>query len=212
MKKLTWIVIVVFAASLLWWGFAVSQDKPKTSTPSEASEKADTVKVKAHAYVGVVKCKTCHNSKMWGKIYDKWSATKHATAYATLAGEHSLEVAKKMKIEDPQKSEKCLVCHVTGYEASAKLKGEKYTLEEGVSCEACHGPGGDYLKSHIKKGNKEQAAADGLMKPTKEHCVTCHNEKSPTYQELKFEEAIKLVAHHKPTKEELEQAEKTEGK
>ncbi|MGB2769003.1 MAG: multiheme c-type cytochrome [Candidatus Zixiibacteriota bacterium] len=211
MKKLTWILIVVFAASLFIWGSAVSQDKPKASTDSTASEKTDTTKVKEHAYVGVAKCKTCHNTKTWGKLYDKWAATKHATAYSGLAGEKSLAVAKDLKVESPQKSEKCLICHVTGYEASAKLKGEKYTLEEGVSCEACHGPGGDYLKSHIRKDNEKQAAADGLMKPTKEDCVTCHNKKSPTFAGFKYEEAIKLVEHHKPTKEELEKAQ-TEGK
>jgi hypothetical protein len=215
MRKLAWIVIVLFAACLLWWGFAVSQEKPKTSTPSAAVEKAtkaDTLKKpKEHAYVGATKCKGCHNTKMWGGIYDKWSATKHATAYTRLADKQSITVAKEMKIENAQKSEKCLICHVTGYEASAKLKGEKYSLEEGVTCEACHGPGGDYLKSHIRKGNEEQAKADGLMKPAKEDCLICHNKKSPTFVGFKYEEAIKLVAHHKPTKEELEKA-KTEGK
>lgn len=214
MKKLTWILIVVFAVSLFVWGSAISQEKPKASTASAASEKADTTadttKVKEHAYVGASKCKTCHNMKKWGKLYDKWAATKHASAYTVLAGEKAQAIAKDLKIEDPQKSEKCLICHVTGYEASAKLKGEKYTLEEGVSCEACHGPGGDYLKSHAKKDNQKQAAADGLMKPTKEDCVTCHNKKSPTFAGFKYEEAIKLVEHHKPTKEELEK-EKTEG-
>lgn len=210
MKKLTWILIVVFAASLFIWGSAVSQDKPKASTAPAASEESDTTKVKEHAYVGAGKC-GCHKMKTWGNIPEKWAATKHATAYTGLAGKKSLAVAKEMKIESPQKSEKCLICHVTGYEASAKLKGEKYTLEEGVSCEACHGPGGDYLKSHAKKDNQKQAAADGLMKPTKEDCVTCHNKKSPTFAGFKYEEAIKLVEHHKPTKEELEKA-KTEGK
>ncbi|UCG11681.1 MAG: cytochrome C554 [Deltaproteobacteria bacterium] len=211
MKQLTWILIVVFAASLLCWGFAVSQEKPKASTPKAASEKADTAKVKEHAYVGASKCKMCHNAKKWGKIHDKWAATKHAGAYAVLAGEKAQAVAKGVKIENAQKSDKCLVCHVTGHEASAKLKGEKYSMEEGVTCEACHGPAGDYLASHKKKDNEKQAMADGLMKPTEELCVTCHNEDSPTFKEFKYEEALKLVAHHKPTKEELEK-EKAEGK
>ena len=228
MKKLIWILVVVFAVSLFIWAFAISQEKPKTTTLVDTtkkevtkSAKADTVKKKEHAYVGISRCKMCHNTKKWGKIYDKWSATKHATAYATLANKESKAIAKKMKIKDAQKSEKCLVCHVTGYEASAKLKGEKYSMEEGVTCEACHGPAGDYLKSHIKKDNKKQAMADGLIMPTeelsKELCVKCHNKQSPTYQEFKYKEAIKLVEHHKPTAEELKKLEeskkeKPEGK
>ena len=211
MKKLTWILIVVFVASLLWWGLAISQEKPKIVAKSTASEKADTTKAKEHAYVGVGKC-GCHKMKTWGNIPEKWAATKHATAYNTLANKQSMEIAKEMKIEDPQKSAKCLVCHVTGYEASAELKGKGYSMEEGVTCEACHGPAGDYVKSHVKKDNQKQAAADGLMKPTEELCVTCHNKKSPTFQEIKFAEAIKVVEHHKPTKEELEKAKKAEGK
>ncbi|MFQ6003127.1 MAG: cytochrome c family protein, partial [Candidatus Zixiibacteriota bacterium] len=209
MKRLTWILIVVFSASLLIWGFAVSQEKPKTpspppTTPEKVTKpaKADTAeKVKEHAYVGVSKCKVCHNMKKWGKIYDKWAATKHAKAYAALASEKSQAIAKEMKIKDPQKSEKCLICHVTGYEAPAKLKGEKYSMEEGVTCEACHGPGGDYIKSHNKKDKKKQAIADGLMMPTEELCVKCHNKNSPVFTEFKFKEAIKLVEHHKPTLE-----------
>ncbi|NIM99209.1 MAG: hypothetical protein GTO24_14350 [candidate division Zixibacteria bacterium] len=211
MKKLTAILVLFFGASLLWWGFAVSQEKPKASTPKAASEKADTTKAKEHAYVGATKCKMCHNTATWGKIYDKWAATKHAAAYTALAGEKAQTVAKNLKIEDPQKSEKCLVCHVAGYQASAKLKGEKYSMEEGVTCEVCHGPAGDYLKSHNKKDNEKQAIADGLVKPTEELCVACHNKQSPTFEGFKYEEAIKLVEHHKPTMEELKKTE-AEGK
>ncbi|MCK4427418.1 MAG: hypothetical protein KAW16_02930, partial [candidate division Zixibacteria bacterium] len=79
MKKLTWILVVVFSASLLVWGFAISQEKPKTTSVDTAKKeitkiaKADTAKkVKEHAYVGINKCKACHNMKKWGKIYDKW--------------------------------------------------------------------------------------------------------------------------------------------
>ena len=208
MRKLAWILVVVFIASLFIWGFALSQEKPKTPTPSDTAKKeqakpakADTTKkAKEHAYVGVSKCKMCHNTPTWGKIYDKWSATKHATAYAALASEQAKALAKGMKIEDAQKSAKCLVCHATGYDAPAKLKGTTLTLEEGVSCEVCHGPAGDYLASHIKK-DKTLAKADGLMKPTEEFCVKCHNKNSPTFKEFKYAEAIKLVEHHKPPAE-----------
>ncbi|MGB2980564.1 MAG: multiheme c-type cytochrome [Candidatus Zixiibacteriota bacterium] len=211
MKKLTWILIVVFVASLFVWGSAISQEKPKAATPSTASEKTDTTKAKEHAYVGASKCKMCHNAQKWGKIHDQWAATKHAGAYTVLAGEKAQAVAKDMKIENPQKSEKCLICHVTGHQASAKLKGEKYSMEEGVTCEACHGPAGDYFASHKKKDNQKQAVTDGLMKPTEELCVTCHNKNSPTFEGFKYEEAFKLVEHHKPTEEELKKTE-AEGK
>lgn len=239
MKKFAWILVLVFIASLIIWGFALSQEKPKAPPAGDTAKlyeeviqpakvdtarkevtkpaKADTTKkvVKEHAYVGASKCKMCHNTPAWGKIYDKWSATKHATAYATLANEQSKGIAKGLKIDDAQKSAKCLVCHVTGYDAPAKLKGEKLTLEEGVSCEACHGPAGDYLTSHIKK-DKALAKADGLILPTealsKQLCEKCHNKQSPTFKEFKYKEAVKLVEHHKPTPEELKKQEEAKGK
>jgi hypothetical protein len=237
MKKFAWILVLVFIASLIIWGFALSQEKPKTPAPGDTAKKevtkpatgvtseqkitepakADTTKkvVKEHAYVGAGKCKMCHNTPAWGKIYDKWSATKHFTAYTTLANEQSKGIAKGLKIEDAQKSAKCLVCHVTGYDAPAKLKGEKLTLGEGVSCEACHGPAGDYLTSHIKK-DKALAKADGLILPTealsKQLCEKCHNKQSPTFKEFKYKEAVKLVEHHKPTPEELKKQEEAKGK
>jgi len=241
MKKLAWILVLVFIASLFIWGFAledlsISEQKAPTPTPADTIKKEapkpvkpdSTKKAKEHMYVGASKCKMCHNQPAWGKIYDKWAATKHASAYATLANEQSKTIAKGMKIEDPQKSERCLICHVTGYTspAVAKIfekgeiakiyekgeiakiygkeqppKGEKYSLQEGVTCEACHGPAGDYLASHIKK-DKALAKADGLILPTealsKQLCEKCHNKQSPTYKEFKYKEAIKLVEHHKP--------------
>lgn len=228
MKKITWILIVVFVASLLVWGFVFSQEKPKAPTPVDTAKKevvqptkvdttkkevtkpakADTLKkAKEHAYVGASKCKGCHNTPVWGKIYDKWSATKHATAYATLANEQSKTIAKNMKIEDAQKSAKCLVCHVTGYEAPAKLKMPTLTMEEGVSCESCHGPAGDYVISHIKK-DKALAKADGLILPaealSQNLCEKCHNKNSPTYKPFKYKEAVKLVEHHKPAAKEAQ--------
>jgi hypothetical protein len=212
MKRLAWILALVVIASLLIWGFAVSQEKPTTSPVTDTLKKeqakpvkADTTKkAKEHAYVGASKCKVCHNTPTWGKIYDKWAATKHFTAYTTLANEQSKGIAKGLKIDDAQKSPKCLVCHVTGYDAPAKLKGATLTLEEGVSCEVCHGPAGDYLTSHIKK-DKALAKADGLILPTealsKQLCERCHNKQSPTFKEFKYKEAIKLVEHHKPPAE-----------
>jgi hypothetical protein len=242
MKKFAWILILVFVAFVFMWGFALSQQKAPTSTAADTAKKvatnpakADTTKkAKEHEYVGSSKCKMCHNTPAWGKIYDKWAATKHATAYTTLANEQSKTIAKGMKIEDAQKSERCLICHVTGFTAPAVAKivengkiakivengkilniygkneppkGEKYSVEEGVTCEACHGPAGDYLTSHIKKDNKKQAVADGMMMPTEELCVKCHNKESPTYKQFEYKNAIKLVEHHKPTEEELKKEE-----
>ena len=75
------------------------------------------------------------------------------------------------------------------------------TLEEGVSCEACHGPGSAYKTNAVMKAlyaGTQKGADVGLVDPKKELCVKCHNPESPTYKPFKFEEAVKKIAHPVP--------------
>jgi len=147
--------------------------------------------------MGAASCKGCHNLPKTGKQFDKWIASKHAHTYHLLASDQSKALAKEMKIKDAQKSEKCLKCHVTGYGVPDSLLGAKYSVEEGVTCEACHGPGEKYKPMKIMK-NKELSLANGLIEPTEEVCVTCHNKQSPTFKAFKYPEAVKAIDHHYP--------------
>ncbi len=154
-----------------------------------------------HAFTGAAKCKTCHNKPAEGAQYDQWLTTKHAKAFETLASEAAKAIATEKGIADPQAADACLKCHVTGHGAAAALLGEKYSKAEGVSCETCHGAGGDYYKMSVMKdiaAGKVDGATVGLIKPTKEMCVKCHNEESPTFKGFNYEEAVKKIAHPKP--------------
>jgi len=167
-----------------------------------AQETKTTDAPKTFKYVGVAKCKMCHKGEKNGNIFEKWQASKHATAYATLATEQSKEIAKKAGIEgDPQQAAECLVCHVTAYSVAAELKEATLTLEEGNSCEACHGPGSEYKGMKVMKdiyAGTVKGADFGLIEPDNEVCVTCHNPKSPTYKEFKYEVEVKNIAHPVP--------------
>ena len=154
-----------------------------------------------HQFTGAAKCKTCHNKPADGAQFDQWMSTSHAKAFTTLASEKSKTVAKAKGIEDPQTADACLKCHVTGHGAKAELLGEKYSKAEGVTCESCHGAGGDYYKMTVMKdiaAGKVDGATVGLIKPAKETCVKCHNAESPTFKGFNYDEAIKKVAHPKP--------------
>lgn len=156
-----------------------------------------------HAFTGALKCKTCHNKPADGAQYDQWLSTKHAKAFETLASEASKALAKEKGIADPQAADACLKCHVTGHGADAKLHGEKYNKAEGVTCESCHGAGGDYYPMKVMKdiaAGTVDGATVGLLKPAKEMCVKCHNAESPTFKGFNYDEAIKKVAHPKPAK------------
>ena len=158
---------------------------------------ADEEKPAAHQYVGSAKCKICHNSEKKGAQYTKWQESKHSKAYETLASEAALKIGKGMGIDNPQTSDKCLKCHVTAFGAPADEKAESFDQTEGVGCEACHGPGSDYKKMSVMK-DKKAAIAAGLILPTEETCVKCHNEESPTFKEFNFAEFSKIIAHPDP--------------
>lgn len=125
-------------------------------------------------YEGAAKCKLCHSSdKLAGTAYTVWAAGAHAKAFESLKSEKGLASAKELGVDDPTTDERCLKCHTT-----PTLKPE-----EGVSCEACHGPASLYLKPHGKKAEErpDHAAlvAMGMTDHTDkaknaEACMQCH--------------------------------------
>ena len=152
-------------------------------------------------FLGAAKCKMCHNKAKSGEQYKIWAAASHAKAFEVLASEQSLAIAKERGIADPQKADECLKCHVTAHGVDAAHLGKKYAMEEGVSCESCHGAGGDYQKLKVMKqitSCEIDGATVGLITPDEALCVTCHNEESPTFEGFDYEEAVKAIAHPIP--------------
>lgn len=137
-------------------------------------------------YIGAAKCKMCHNKPATGAQYKIWSESKHAHAMDALKG-------------DEKKDPKCLKCHSTYYAVDESLIAT-LTEDEGVSCESCHGPGSRYKSNSIMK-DKEKAMENGLIMPTKEVCITCHNSESPTFKGFDYDEYVKKIAHPIPSGE-----------
>ncbi|GBD89686.1 perchlorate reductase subunit gamma precursor [bacterium BMS3Abin04] len=160
---------------------------------------------KAHKYIGVKKCSMCHKSKKIGDQYKIWKKTKHAQAYKTLQTKEADKIAadkgfKTKAVDTPE----CLECHAPTHSVKASLIGKKFKIEDGVQCETCHGPGSDYKSNKIMK-DRDKAIANGLhvykTEDDKEKlCGTCHNKKSPTFKEFKFEERWEKIKHTVPTK------------
>lgn len=157
---------------------------------------ANILSAQDYTYIGVAKCKMCHNTEKSGFQYKIWSESLHAKSIATLSNAKSLEYAKKNGIKDPATDPGCLSCHATaGSLKPAQI--ETLTMAEGVSCESCHGPGSAYKTMTIMKDLK-QSKAKGLIMPTKEVCLKCHNEKNPFFKPFDFEAAKAKIAHPKP--------------
>jgi nitrate/TMAO reductase-like tetraheme cytochrome c subunit len=153
---------------------------------------------KEHQFTGVTGCKGCHSIEtVGGTQYIIWKDDPHAGAYASLATDKSKEIATKAGIEgDPQKSDKCLKCHVTAFGVKAELLAKTYKQEDGVGCESCHGAGKDFMPMDVMQ-NHDAAVAAGLAKIDEKTCTACHNSESPTYKEFKYEEFLKEIKHWK---------------
>jgi hypothetical protein len=154
-----------------------------------------------YAFVGVSKCKSCHNEKAKGAQYDVWRKSPHARAWETLASPAALVIAEELELgAPPQEAPQCLTCHVTGHGEPANRTG-KLKPEDGVGCESCHGAGGGYYRK------KEMAAifrgelmpeTVGLVFPNEIVCRHCHNDRSPTFQGFDFDDAVGRIAHPHP--------------
>jgi predicted CXXCH cytochrome family protein len=155
-------------------------------------------------YVGANKCKICHKPQ-----FTKWSEAAHSNALKSLSSEKALEYGKKNGIADPSKDAKCLNCHSTAATVDKNLLTKTITIEEGVSCESCHGPGSKYKSPKIMSKKAYGADAEaarkaamdaGLILPTKEVCESCHNEKNPFHKPFDYEKSKGKIAHPTPPK------------
>ncbi len=145
----------------------------------------------AHAKsLGVASCASslCHgaierwkDSPILQNEYVTWSRVdKHATrAFQVLLGERSKRIARNLGLAGPpERARLCLDCHA--FDPPPALRGPRFHLEDGVGCEACHGPAGPWIASHAASGASH---ADNLARglyPTSDPvaqaklCLSCH--------------------------------------
>ncbi|MBW1792035.1 MAG: cytochrome C554 [Deltaproteobacteria bacterium] len=148
-------------------------------------------------YVGVGKCKICHKSEKQGKQFLIWEESKHSKSFIALSSPEAPVKAQEMGVENPIDSPECLKCHAPLFEKSPEFK------EEGVTCEACHGPGSAYKKLSIMKSH-EKSIKNGITvydtpKIKKEQCLTCHeNAHQHTFN---FEASWEKIKHPVPEKD-----------
>ncbi|MBN1465635.1 cytochrome c family protein [candidate division KSB1 bacterium] len=152
-------------------------------------------------YVGAKKCMMCHKSENRGDQWGKWSAGPHAKAFITLKSDASKTIAQQMGIADPSSHGKCLQCHVTAFGAPAAKLADGFSHDEGVGCEACHGPGSLYKSMRVMKNlaaGTQDPQAVAFIRGDAESCLGCHNEASPTYKPFDFDKAWAEIEHNIP--------------
>jgi len=187
----------------------VNDKVPVESASQEGGETLDAMKERigfdkvwpseklAHDFVGVKKCSLCHKTDKQGSQFKIWEDSPHAKAYDTLGMPEAKALAAKLGIADPQQSGKCLRCHSTAYAFGEDKVTENIPVEEGVSCETCHGPGKDYMKITTMK-DRAKAVQAGLVIPGEATCLKCHNETAPNVKPFHYQESWDKIKHPVP--------------
>jgi hypothetical protein len=188
-----WVSARLISSDKVESGFVIPESYKEPRTPS-----VDT-KVTSK-FVGAAACRDCHEHAHDAQ-FSKWRSHFHSDAFKTLGKPYAVAFAKKRGVENPTTDWRCVKCHVTAYGVPAERKGPGYHDEEGVTCEACHGPGGGYLEAHARpKPDRAALQAAGFrvfrdLKQRDEFCRTCHNELSPSYKPFNVEQFSLAIQH-----------------
>jgi hypothetical protein len=138
--------------------------------------------------MGVVNCANslCHgsvqpfkDSDVLQNEYVTWSRVdKHARAYKVLFNEQSARIARNLGLGNASEAKICLDCHA--HNVVKVQRGERFKLDDGVSCEACHGPSERWLPKHVEDGAKHAGNLEAGLFPTDDPferarlCLSCH--------------------------------------
>ncbi len=150
-------------------------------------------------YVGTMSCAQCHRSAKMGFQFSRWKLTEHSRAWARLASPEAARIAAELGISDPQRAPECLRCHTTaGNSLESALPS--YTVDEGVGCEACHGPGSEYQHEAVML-DRAAALRAGLRTVGREVCDTCHKEAHG--KPFDYDSAAALITHPTQPREQV---------
>ncbi len=100
--------------------------------------------------------------------------------FATLTTARSKQIANALPIKDPTTDNRCTSCHAPLREVPESLRAEAFRISEGVSCETCHGPGENWLRSHTRSDWSHADRVYSGMRDLKSlyvranTCVACH--------------------------------------
>ncbi len=151
----------------------------------------------APRYVGSQSCMSCHTGAEEGHQDVLWMRGRHAHAYWNLAADWALFLAKARPhyadLEEPIADDRCLLCHVTGAQEPDSLFAPTSRREEGIGCEACHGPGSQYIGGEVMSDREAFLAAGGKI-PDEQTCVQCHRRS----EQFDWAEFGPKIAHPRP--------------
>ncbi len=135
-------------------------------------------------FLGVQSCKSsgCHGGAKddFNQVIVWERRDYHTRSYATLTTRRSERMAEVLQLGDPTKSLRCTSCHAPFHEVPPALRDTSIRIEQGVSCENCHGPAEDWLRTHTRTDLLHDEKVAAGMRDLRNlyvranSCVGCH--------------------------------------
>lgn len=150
----------------------------------------DTTSTAAPKFLGSQSCSSssCHGgADKKHNQYTIWLTHDfhHARPYATLETARSERLAEVLKIGNPVQSARCTVCHAPFQTVPPERLGPDVKISEGISCENCHGPAENWIRSHTRPDYTRADRVASGMRDLKNlyvranTCVACHQNLDP---------------------------------
>jgi hypothetical protein len=139
-------------------------------------------------HLGVASCSSsvCHGSVTPSKTYDvllneyvTWShEDAHSKAYTVLNSPRARAMAAKLGLGNAATASICLDCHTDN--VPPERRGPKYSVADGVGCEACHGGAEHWITTHTsRRATYTENISKGMYPTANLHeratlCLSCH--------------------------------------
>jgi hypothetical protein len=186
----SFIAAVLVAAALAGLALLAVQprgtaDRPSAASPDAAASNPARPVQPPRSLLGVGSCTSsgCHASAVeghaaWQSSYTVWATRDpHTQAERVLHEPLAAQIVTLLAARDPSRPivpahehTACIGCHATGRGPTAR---------EGVSCESCHGPAGDWLVAHAVPGWRAAGNTQGMVDLADpfvcaQQCAGCH--------------------------------------
>lgn len=167
---------IVLVAALL--AFASGAARAQPSLPQ----------LDGNQHVGVVSCagSTCHgaleprdaSNVLQNEFFTWHRRDRHARSWETLTTDRARRIAERLGLGPAEEAGTCLDCHADN--VPGERRGPRFRISDGVGCEACHGGGGPWLRSHADADTTHADNLEAGLYPTEDPaartrlCMSCH--------------------------------------
>ncbi|MCO6439097.1 MAG: beta-propeller fold lactonase family protein [Phycisphaerae bacterium] len=131
-------------------------------------------------FVGPNICIECHSNGASASPCAMDPIAGHRDAYAALSKPEARHIAALCGVGDaPRKARLCLGCHSTGADEGPRWHMSGFRPEDGVQCEACHGPGSVHIERRrlghsLSSEPTWMDRAVDVRRGDRMDCDTCH--------------------------------------